>query len=539
MATAEAPRGAGSIDDSHELAGFGYKQELDRSLGSFSAFAAGFSYISILTGVTALFGLGYLNAGPGVWWTWPAVIFGQILVALCFMELAGQYPIAGSVYQWSKQVGGPFGSWMTGWIYIVGAIVTIAAVAVDWQVVLPQITTTFQFFGTAADAGLTTTKGGAQNLLLLGGILVVITTTINMLGVKLMARINNIGVIAELVGASLLIILLLFHLHHSPAVIAHAYGYGAGHPWGYFGALLVGGLVSFYVMYGFDTAGTLAEETNDPRKHAPPAIIRAVATASIIGGLVILLAIMASKKLTDPNIGLLGLPYVIKQAFGNTVGNVFLADAGLAIFVCCLAVQTATIRMLFSMARDNRLPFGSRIARVSGRRKVPIVPALVTGILTLVILVVNLSNQSAFAALTAIAIIMFYLAYLGVTAPMLVRRIRGTWPKPDHGPYFSLGRWGTLVNAGAVLYGALITLNLMWPRPVFYDSLAGTKDASGHIIAGHWYWQWAPELFIGAVVAIGSLYYFLVQAKKGPEVLAEHRAEIPEMPHMAMGEMAP
>ena len=42
-----------------DLAQFGYKQELDRSLGSFSAFAAGFSYISILTGVTALFGFGY------------------------------------------------------------------------------------------------------------------------------------------------------------------------------------------------------------------------------------------------------------------------------------------------------------------------------------------------------------------------------------------------------------------------------------------------------------------------------------------------
>ena len=138
MATVETPREAGA--DSSELAGFGYKQELDRSLGSFSSFAAGFSYISILTGVTALFGLGYLNAGPGVWWTWPVVVFGQILVALCFMEMAGQYPIAGSVYQWSKQVGGAFGSWMTGWIYIVGAIVTIAAVAIDWQVVLPQIT---------------------------------------------------------------------------------------------------------------------------------------------------------------------------------------------------------------------------------------------------------------------------------------------------------------------------------------------------------------------------------------------------------------
>jgi urea carboxylase system permease len=513
MATT-APKPEQSASDTSELAGFGYKQELDRSLGSFSSFAAGFSYISILTGVTALFATGYLNAGPGVWWTWPVVVFGQILVALCFMEMAGQYPIAGSVYQWSKQLAGPFGSWMTGWIYIVGAIVTIAAVAIDWQVVLPQISTKFQVFGTAADAGSTITKGGAENLLFLGTVLVVITTIINMLGVKLMSRINNVGVIAELVGASLLIILLLFHLHQPPSVIFHSYGYGAGHPLGYFGALLVGGLVSAYVMYGFDTAGTLAEETNDPRKHAPPAIIRAIAAAAIIGGLVILLGIMANKNIADKNIGILGLPYVIKSAFGNTTGNVFLADAGLAIFVCCLAVQTATIRMLFSMARDNRLPFGSQVARVSGHRKVPIVPALVTGILTIGLLAINVGNQSAFAALTSIAIIMFYLAYLGVTIPMLIRRFNGTWPKKNYGPYFSLGRWGLIVNILAVIYGALVAINIAWPRAAVYN----------YIGAPHWYWRWSAELFIGAVFIVGCIYYFLVQAKKPPEVLAEHRA---------------
>src|SRR6478609_5221486 len=228
MAAVESPREEGAADSS-ELASFGYKQELDRSLGSFSAVAAAFRKISILTGVTALFGFGYLNAGPGVWWTWPVVVFGQILVALCFMELAAQYPIAGSVYQWSKQLSSGFTSWMTGWIYIVGAIVTIAAVAVDWQVVLPQITTKFQFFGTNADAGTFLTKGGAQNALLLGAILVVITTAINMAGVKLMSRINNVGVAAELIGSTLLIILLLFHLHQPLSVIAHTHGYGAGH----------------------------------------------------------------------------------------------------------------------------------------------------------------------------------------------------------------------------------------------------------------------------------------------------------------------
>jgi urea carboxylase system permease len=458
------------------------------------------------------------------------VLFGQILVALCFMEMAAQYPIAGSVYQWSKQISSGYTAWMTGWIYVVGAIVTIAAVAVDWQVVLPQISNSLQFAGSSADAGLTFTKGGAQNALLLGTILVVITTIINMLGVKLMSRINNVGVAAELIGSTVLVILLAFHLHHGPGVIAHAYGYGAGHPWGFFGALLIGGLVSMYTIYGFDTAGTLAEETNNPRKHAPPAIIRALAAAGIIGALVILFGILANKNLANKNIGLLGLPYVIKSAFGNTTGNVFLADTALAIFVCCLAVQAATIRMLFSMARDNKLPFGSHIARVSGHRKVPVVPALVTGILTIALLAINIANQSAFLAITSIAIIMFYMAYLGVTAPMLVRRLRGQWPKPDHGPFFSMGRWGLLVNILAVAYGALIAINLAWPRRSVYNAIG----------APHWYFKWAAVLFIGAIVVIGTLYYFLVQVKKSPDVLAEHRAEIPAEPFKApMGDAVP
>src|SRR6201992_4425288 len=116
MAAVEAPSSS-TASDSSELACFGYKQELDASLGSFSSFAAGFSYISILTGVTALYGFGYLNAGPGVWWTWPAVVFGQILVALCFMEMAGQYPIAGSGSQWIQQISTGHTSGVTGRIY--------------------------------------------------------------------------------------------------------------------------------------------------------------------------------------------------------------------------------------------------------------------------------------------------------------------------------------------------------------------------------------------------------------------------------------
>ena len=514
-------------NDSGELAGFGYKQELDRSLGNFSSFAAGFSYISILTGMFELFGFGYAQAGPPLWWTWIIVLGGQMLVALCFAELAGQYPLAGSVYQWSKRVAGDFASWMTGWIYIVGSFVTVAAVAVAWQVVLPQVSTKFEFIGSAADAGTYSTVNGARNAIILGAILVIFATIINMLGVKIMARVNNFGVLAELIGSTILVILLLFHIHRGPQVIVHNLGLGQGHPWGYFGAFIVGGIMSAYVMYGFDTAGTLAEETNDPRRAAPPAIWRALIAAGIIGGALLLLAMMDVRTVTDKNIGLLGLPYIVKQALGNTVGNVFLIDSALAITVCTLAIETACIRLLFAMARDGRLPFGDSIARVSGRRKVPIVPALVTGIITLGLLSLNIANQSAFLTLTSVAIVMFYLCYLGITGPMLLRRLRGTWPTPEHGNYFSLGRFGTAVNLGAVLYGAVVAFNIAWPRAAVY----GTA----------WYFKWGAYEFVGATIVLGAIWYFAVYAKKPIEVIEAHRAD-PQFDlrtPAGLGEMAP
>ena len=299
--------------DSNELAKFGYKQELDRSLGSFSSFAAGFSYISILTGVFQLFAFGFAFGGPAVWWTWPIVFIGQMSVALCFAELAGQYPLAGSVYQWSKRIGSDFTSWMAGWIMVVGSIVTVAAVAVAWQVILPQVSTSFQILGDKADAGTYLTSGGAKNAILLGAILVVFTTIVNMIGVKLMARINNVGVILELIGATLLIVLLAVHFSRGPGIVFNTLGLGEGHKWGYFGAFIIGGIMSAYVMYGFDTAGTLAEETNDPRRNAPPAIIKALATASVIGGLMILFALMAVDDIHDKNIGAAG-PALHRQA---------------------------------------------------------------------------------------------------------------------------------------------------------------------------------------------------------------------------------
>ena len=348
---------------------------------------------------------------------------------------------------------------------VVGSIVTVAAVAVAWQVILPQVSTSFQILGDKADAGTYLTKGGAKNAILLGAILVVFTTIVNMIGVKLMARINNVGVILELIGATLLIVLLTFHFSRGPGVVFNTLGLGEGHQWGYFGAFIIGGIMSAYVMYGFDTAGTLAEETNDPRRNAPPAIIKALATASLIGGLMILFALMAVDDIHDKNIAAAG-PALHRQAGAGQHRRQHLPHRlghrdhrvlpGGAHVVHPHDVRHGARRPAARSARRWR---GCRAAaRCRSSRRI------VVGILAIVLLAINIGNQSAFLALTSVAIIMFYLAYLCVTGPLLLRRIRGTWPTPEHGTYFSLGRWGMLVNVFAVVYGAIVAFNIAWPR---------------------------------------------------------------------------
>src|SRR3954447_1418613 len=104
--------------DEQDLARFGYKQELKRSLGVFSSFAVAFSYISPSTGIFALFFLGLTTVGGVFIWSWPIVAAGQLVIALGFAELWSHYPVAGSVFEWTKSLAANTYWWFGGWIYL-------------------------------------------------------------------------------------------------------------------------------------------------------------------------------------------------------------------------------------------------------------------------------------------------------------------------------------------------------------------------------------------------------------------------------------
>jgi amino acid transporter len=163
------------------------------------------------------------------------------------------------------------------------------------------------------------------------------------------------------------------------------------------------------------------------------------------------------------------------------------------------------------MARDNALPFGEKLARVNPKTQTPIIPAIVIGVIAILILVINIGQPKIFTVLTSIAIIMIYMAYLMVTGPLLKKRLQGQWPPKDlkEGGYFTMGKWGMLVNIVAVVWGVGMAVNLAWPRASVYGE--------------PWYNTWGAFVYIGVILGSGLLWY-AVKGRHHIGTLASHAA---------------
>jgi urea carboxylase system permease len=499
-----------TAEERQDLGAFGYQQELHRGVGYFASFAAGFSFVSILTTVFQLFGLGFSFGGAAFFWTWPAVFAGQLLVALCFAELAARYPISGAIFQWSSRLAGTDFGWFTGWVMVVGQILTVATAAIALQAVLPSIWSGFQIIGGSGADSAPTSPTGAQNAVLLGLLLLVVTTVVNIVGVRLMAMLTSIGVVIELLGVAALVVALFFHAERSPSVVLTSQGAPGG---SYVPLWLASSLMAAYVMVGFDSAGELSEETHRPRRTTPRTIIRALVVSGLGGVLLLLGGLLAATSLTDGTLATGGLAGVLTSRLGGVGGRILLAAVAVAVFACTLAVQTSGSRMLFSMARERSLPFHRVLGKVSPRTGTPIATALVVGVAAAIALAVNWNQSAVFTALASLCIAMLYLAYLGVTIPLLLKRLRDpggleAGVAEDGRPLFSLGRWGIPVNVAAVVYQAVMVVNLVWPRAAIYDLTGGT-----------WWLQWSALLFIALTLLVGAVIHWRNRVRHGGTIM--------------------
>ena len=495
----------GHSADVQDLARFGYTQELKRMLGVYSSFAIAFSYISPSTGIFTLFILGIGLAGPAFFWSWPIVVVGQLIVGLNFAEVSSHFPVAGSVYQWTKYLSNHTYSWFTGWIYLFAGVLTVAAVVATVPLVLIPLLN--NVFGLNIGTDLDTERNVAALVLLS-------TTLLSIFGVRIVQIVNNTGVVFEILGMVVFaLVLLLFYHHQSVSVLTDGSYLNAG-PTAigtFFGAMFM----SLFVIYGFDTASTLAEETKNPRREAPRAVLAAIIGAAVIGAIFLFATIIAvpgdmGKFVSDTN----GLKFangplvqIITSNFPGWAANLYLFVVFAAIYVCCLAIQTSTIRLAFGMARDGKLPLGHAWNRVHSTLHTPVGTCIVVGALAGLPLI-----YYAGAGLIAIgATGMIYLSYILGNIAILLARFRG-WPT-EKTP-FKLGSWGLIVNILALVWGISMEVNFLWPR----DASAGLQNpplsALPNItIPGFLANIPIYEFTLAIILVVGVVYYFAAQRK--------------------------
>jgi amino acid transporter len=514
-------------DDAH-LRSLGIKPELQRTLGFLSNFAVAFSYISVSTGTFTVFALAMGFAGPIFFWAWPLVILGQTFVALNFAELASHFPVAGSIYQWSKRLSNRTLGWFTGWIYFWAGVLTTTAVAVTVPLVVAGIHGGEGFLDSPDPTGITTMYA------FIALVALVTTTAINAFGVRLLSIINNIGVGTEILGMLVFALILLFFANHqSPSVLFETRGLEAAANGNVFAIFLIGAFIALFVVYGFDTAGTFGEETLDASRQAPRGILSAIWLSGIVGA-VFLVAIILSFQDIDAAIAegqAFGFPIAttLQQNLtqeiigGITFGELYLFVILASVYVCTLAIQGATTRLMFSMGRDRRLPFGSVWAHVSPTFKTPSYAAIAVGVLAA--LPIILTGPLGAATLAIAATGMIYLSYFLANLGVFAARRRG-WPQRK--AFFSLGNWGTVINVLALIYGGLMIVNIgLWVNPLFGDFGTDLRALSNPFINTFLSWggevlEGLPaipvfETLVGLVVLFGAAYYLLAQRGREEE----------------------
>src|SRR3954469_24094837 len=469
-------------------------ERLQRGFSFRSALSLAFADVSPIAAVYAIFTLGLFAAGPKFFWAFPIVLIGQLLVAAVFGELASRWPYAGSVYQWSRHVRGTTWGWVAAWAYMWGLTLALGTLSYAAAGFLLNI------FGVG--------EPSRWQIASVAIVIVLIGSGVNMVGRKVLKIMVAISITCEVLGSlGLGTVLLLFYRENPFSVLFTSAGLPDAASWTSGPMLLAVAFVGWSFL-GFEAAGSVAEEVDEPERNVPKAIILAL----LLVGLVVMFS-SAALILAIPD-----LPSVIESQSGDVVSDTLTAHLGagvtkplLAMFVIgfvssFLAVQAAVSRCIWGAARDRSLPGSKILGGLAGGERLPVYAIALTAVVAVVF--VLMAGSKFYSVLVNFNIIGFYIAFGVPVIGAAIARLTGKWTP---GP-FNLGRWGAPVTYLASAWIIFETVNVAWPR---------TQPGQP------WYINWASVLTTAVLAVIGVAIYLSVRKNiKAPigERLADHAA---------------
>jgi amino acid transporter len=472
----DAPRPAG---DDTDLESLGYQPKLHRTMGAYTSFALAFSMVSINTGIITLFADPFSRIGGVAILLWLVVIPLVFAIVAVYAHLAGRIPLTGYAYQWSSRLAGPHFGWFTGWVALISFLAgTAATAAAIGSVFAPEIW---------ADP----TRGQVQMLSIAA---TVVVCALNIFGVKIATRVNNVGASLELAGTVALGLLLLAgllfffgndtqgvsiltsteHVGDSPITLT---------------SIALAGLLPVYVLLGWEGAADLAEETKDPRRAAPRAMVRSVAVSGAAGFLIFALLGMAIPGTVGSFMDGPGNPVfrLLEVQVGTFAKDLLVIVAFASIFACLIANMAVATRMVFALSRDDMLPGSKTLASVNVRTGTPI--AAILGVAGLAV-VLNVLNEGLVAKIFAIVGLGYYLTYLLTLVATFLAKRAGRIPDAPEG-VFDLGRWLTPMAVIGAVWALVVIVVLTVPS---------VNNTTAYTTAG--------------ALALGALWWLLVLRRR-------------------------
>jgi APA family basic amino acid/polyamine antiporter len=390
------------------------KSELNRTMGLWSLAAIGIGG-TIGTGIFFILSQAVPMAGPAVIFSFLLAGLVAGLTAVCYAELAGAVPVAGSSYSYTYATLGEFVAMGVGACLLLEWGVAGAAVAVGWSEYLNQFIG--NVFGVQIPEALSNApeQGGIINLPAV--ILIIMCAALLIRGTSESAKTNAIMVIIKIA------VLVMF-------IVIGMQGWNSDNladfaPFGFAGVTAATGVI-FFSFVGLDSVAAAGEEAKNPRRNLPLAIMIALGTVTLLYVLTALVGVAAqsTEKFEGQEAG---LAQILENVVGSSwPGTVLAAGAIISIFSVTLVSIYGQTRILFAMSRDGMIP--EIFHRVNPRTLTPIhntvIVAIVIGLMAGLIPINFLAEMTSIGTLVAFIAVSIGVMVLRKRAPDLPRSFK-------------------------------------------------------------------------------------------------------------------
>lgn len=346
---------------------------LQRTLSLGSVVLFGIAYMTPII-VLGTFGILAQSTGGMVPAAYLAALVAMFFTAMSYGRMASAFPVAGSAYTYVRKAISPKLGFIAGWAVLLDYLFLPMAI---WLIGAAYLHSAFpavpQWIWVLAFIG--------------------ITSLINIVGLKLA---NGVNALLMLVQALVLIAFVVLCVHYiggdasKPLWTIEPFFNGQMQ----MPLIMSGAAIACYSFLGFDAVSTLTEETRDPRRTIP----RAIMLITLIGGL-IFVGVSYFVQIAHPSFQFADVDSAAYEIARNIGGDLFVSIfmIGLIVgqFASGLSAQASGSRLLFAMGRDGVLPksfFGTLHAKYG----TPVNSILLCAVVALLALKLDVTTSTSF-----------------------------------------------------------------------------------------------------------------------------------------------